>query len=89
MIRLCNHFILSTKNRVHTEPGIPGKPRKCAIFTKSQGKPGIVREFFIIFIQAREKSGKAGYLGHILFSSSLCKVVFLFVVSKCEFYHRA
>ena len=32
-------------NRVHTEPGKPGKPGKYAIFTKSQGKPGIVRDF--------------------------------------------
>ena len=36
-----------------------------AIFTKSQGKPGIVRELFIIFIQIREKSGKTKHLVYI------------------------
>ena len=39
--------------------------------SKSQGKPGIVREFRIIFIQIREKSGKTDYLVLILFSLSL------------------
>ena len=33
-----------------------GKPGREAIFTKRQGKPGIVREICIIFIQVREKS---------------------------------
>ena len=46
-------------------------------------KPGIFRDFFIIFIQVRETSGNTDYLLHILFSSSLCiavlKVVVLFV----------
>ena len=41
--------------RVHTEPGKPGKE---AIFTKSRGKPGVVREFSIMFILVREKSRK-------------------------------
>ena len=36
---------------------------------KNYGKPGIVREFFIIFIQVREKPGKTDYLVHVLFSS--------------------
>ena len=36
---------------------------------KNHGKPGIVREFFIIFIQVREKPGKTDYLVHVLFSS--------------------
>ena len=60
---------------------------------KSQGKPGIVKEFCIIFIQVREKPGKTDYLVHILFSSSLFivthQVVAQFVVSKCELYHFA
>ena len=60
---------------------------------KSQGKPGIVRELSIIFIQVREKSGKTKYLVHI--SSSLTigivvrKVVALLVASECELYHLA
>ena len=52
---------------------------------KSQGKPGIVKEFCIIFIQFKEKPGKTDYLVHILFSSSLFivthQVVAQFVVS--------
>ena len=35
-------------NRVHTEPGKPGKS---LIFRKSQGKPGEVMEFVAIFIR--------------------------------------
>jgi len=42
-------------NSVHTEPGKAGKPEKYAIFTKSQGKPGIVREFSMILSKS-EKS---------------------------------
>ena len=46
-------------------------------------------EFCIIVIQVREKSGKIDYLFHILFSLSLCiivyKVAVQFVVSKCDF----
>ena len=34
------------------------KTWKIGHFTKIQGKPGIVRELLIIFIQVREKSGK-------------------------------
>ena len=59
---------------------------------KSQGKPGIVREFCIIFIQVRKSQGKL-YLVRILFSLSLWmvvrKVAVQFVVSKWEFYHFA
>ena len=51
--------------------------------TKSQGKPGIVKE----------KSGKTNYLVHTLFSLSLWmggrNVAVQFVVSKYEFYHFA
>ena len=63
--------------RVHIEPGKPekpekprkpGKPGKQAIFVESQGKPAIIREICIIFIQVREKSGKADHLVNILFS---------------------
>ena len=60
---------------------------------KSQGKPGIIRKFSIIFIQVREsqgKSGKKNYLVRISFSLTLCmavhKVVVLFIVTKCELY---
>ena len=35
---------------------------------KNQGKPGIVREFSIILMEVREKSGKANYLVLISFS---------------------
>ena len=54
-------------NRVDTEPGKSGKPGKQAFFTKSQGKPGLVRELFILFIQVREKSGKTKYLVNLSF----------------------
>ena len=36
------------------KPGTAGKAGKWAIFAESQGKPGIVREFSIIFIQVKE-----------------------------------
>ena len=39
-------LIKSRVHRVHTEPGKLGIQ---AIFTKSQGKPEIVREFYIVF----------------------------------------
>ena len=84
-ICLCNCCIV----RVHTEPGKPGKSGKSAIFAKRQGKPGIVGELFIIFIQVREKSGKAKYLVYISFSLTIGivvrKVVALIVAS--ELYH--
>ena len=61
------------------------------MFTKSQGKPGIVRERFIVFIQIREKSGKTKYLVYISFSLTIGivvrKVVALIVASECELYH--
>ena len=54
------------------------------MFTKNQGKSGIVREFSII----SSKSGK-NYLVSILFSLTIGmvvrKVVALFVVSQSEF----
>ena len=57
------------------------------IFIKYQGKPGIVREFSIIFIQSREKSGKSNYEVRISFSLSVgmvvCKAINLIVVCKC------
>ena len=60
---------------------------------KSQRKPGIVREFSIIVIQVRAKSGKANYLVCIslslTFSMAVCKVVVAFVISTCELYHFA
>ena len=47
----------------------------------------------MIFIQGWEKSGKTNYLVSISFSLTIgmvvCKVVALFVVSKCERYHFA
>ena len=43
----------------------PGKPGKSAIFTKSQGKPGIVREISVIFIQVKETSRKKNCSVHI------------------------
>ena len=80
--------------RVLTETGRPGKLGKWAIFIKRQGKPGIVRELFIIFIQVREKSGRTKYLVSILFSLTIGrhdigKVVALIVASECELYHLA
>ena len=60
---------------VYTEPGKPRKSRKWSIFTKIQGKPGIVSEFSIIFIQVRENSGKTNYLVSILFSLALSMIV--------------
>ena len=60
---------------------------------KSQGKPGTVRGFSLIFIQFREKSGKTNYLVKIPFSLAIgmavCKVIALIVVSNCELYHLA
>ena len=53
---------------VHAEPGKRGK---FAIFMKSQGKPGIVREFSIIFIQVKEKSRKTDYVVSISFHKLL------------------
>ena len=61
--------------------------------TKSQGKPGIVRELFMLFIQVREKSGKTKYLVYISFSLTIGmvvhKVVALIVASEYELYHLA
>ena len=91
-----NFLKLIFTDRIHTEPekpGKPGKPGKSAIFTKSQGKPVIVRELFIIFIQVWEKSEKTKYLVCISFSLTIgivvCKVVALIVASECELYHLA
>ena len=46
--------------RAHTEPGKAGQ---WAIFTKSQGKPEIVRGISVIFIQVMEKSWKTHFFG--------------------------
>ena len=62
---------------VHIEPGKLGKQ---GILPKSQGEPGIVREFFIILIQVREKSEKTTYLVSISLSLALCMVVCRVVV---------
>ena len=74
--KLCIH-------RVHTEPGEPGK---YDIFRKSQGKPGIVSEFSISFIQFKETSGETNYLVSISFSLTIGmivrKVVALIVISR-------
>ena len=40
-------------------------------FAKSQGKPGIVGEFSVIFILVRENSGKTNYLLHTSFHKLL------------------
>ena len=74
---------------VHTEPGKPGKS---PIFATSRGKSGIVREFSIIFIQVKEKSGKTNYLVNVFSLTNgmaVRKVVALIVVSKCEHYPLA
>ena len=60
-------FILNLENR--------------AFLRESQGNPEIVQEFSIIFIQVKEKSGKANYLFHISFSLTTCMVVHKVVVS--------
>ena len=60
------------------------------MFTKSQGKPGIVRELFVIFIQVREKSWKIKYSVYISVSLTIGiavrKVVAVIVASECERY---
>ena len=61
---------------------------------KSQEKPGIIREFSIIFVQIREKLGKTKIVQvHMLFSSTLSmdvgKVVAPFVTNNCELHHFA
>ena len=60
---------------------------------KSQGKPGVVMEFSIIFIQVREKSWKTNHLVSISFSLTIgmvvCKVIALIVASRYELYHFA
>ena len=77
-------------DRVHTEPGKPGK---YAIFTKNLGKHGRVRGFSIIFVKVWEKSGKTDYLVSIQISLTIgmvvCKVVALMIVNICELYHLA
>ena len=59
---------------------------------KRQGKPGIVREVSIILYPSQGKVGE-NHLVHIYFSLTLClvvcRVVFPFVVSKCDFHHFA
>ena len=84
--------LLKCSFRVHTEPGKPGN-LEIGHFYKNQGKPGIVRELFIIFIQVMEKSEKTKYLVYISFSLTIGivvrKVVALSVVSKCGLYHLA
>ena len=59
---------------------------------KSQGKPGMVREFSIISIQV--SLGKEIILSTLFSLPScmlVCKLVaaFAFVISKCELYHFA
>ena len=44
-------ILLLQWHSVHTEPE---KPEKWAVFTKSQGKPVIIMEFFVILIKVRE-----------------------------------
>ena len=71
--------------RVHTESleNLGNRP----FFAKSQGKPGIVREYSIIFINIRESKL---FSPHIMFINSrmaVRKVDVPFVVSKCELYH--
>ena len=60
---------------------------------KSQGNPGIVWEFSIVFIKVMEKSGKANYLASMSFSLTigmvLHKIIALIVVSRFEIYHLA
>ena len=60
---------------------------------KTQGKPGIIREFSIVLIQVREKSKKTNCLVHISFSLTLsmvaCKMAVPFVVNKCDLHHFA
>ena len=60
-----------------------------AIFMKSQGRPGIIREISVIFIQVRESQGKSCF-GNSL-AQDLCKavpkVVVPFAVCICKPYH--
>ena len=66
-----NNCLEYVSHKVH-EPGKSGNPGKLAIFTKSQGKPVIVRELFIFFIiQVRATSGKRKYLVYISFSLAI------------------
>ena len=81
-INIIPRFTLSLENLVN-------RP----FLTRNQGKPGIVRELCIIFIQVRNKSGKMNHLVHISYKSSLSMVarelVVLFVINKCELCHFA
>ena len=81
----CTGFILNLENLENLE--------NRQFFAKCQGKPGIVRELFIIFIQVREKSGKTKYPVYISFSLTIGivvrEVVALSVASECELYHLA
>ena len=48
-------IILISFYRVLSGQGKPGKPGKGAIFRKSQGKPGKVREFFVKYFKSQGK----------------------------------
>ena len=67
-------------SRVHTEPGKHGK---YAIFTKSQGEPGIVREFLYNFFpnQGKVRENKVFSL-HII-SINYCHSCPQSLCSKC------
>ena len=55
---------------------------------KSKGKPEIAREISEILIQVRKESAKTNLSAHVSFSLAFfmlfCKLVVLFVVSRCE-----
>ena len=68
----------------HTEPGKPGK---YAIFTKSQGKPRVVREFSMIFISVRKNKLFSLQIAFINSCMVVRKVVVPFVVIEFELYH--
>ena len=64
-------ILLLQWHRVHTEPE---KPEKWAAFTKSQGKPRIIREFSVILIKVRE---------YQLFSSHIVCINSFYGCSQC------
>ena len=84
------HYI--TLFGAHTKPGMPGKPGKflpfLTIFTKSQGKPGIVRIFYS-FHQGQGEQTIYSTHQFICYLHGFCKVVVPFVVNKFKLYHVA
>ena len=89
IINLCSGLSCCSPEFILNLENLENRP----FFYKNQGKPGIVREVSIIFIQVREKSGKTSYLVSISFyltiGMAVGKVIAQIVVSNCELCHLA